>query len=790
MKLFLLAIVFLAGGAFAAIPSTSLEWYKPDKFSFTGASAKWSEGGKDYGATIDREGDILWYKKPHDKNLQSALEYALTAYANTQWNLDMIKTLGENLHKVFSTDGITITGKTPDGSIGSYTIKFSSGIGNSNTIQAESNRMNWNLADESSLHLKKGNKIEIKGWSSAYNNGSIFDMPGADLVCRTTAGIKYGKFGGIDKSSLNLDSKGKLQISGWEKGPSQDYLSFWEQKSGQIMMRDPTKPSDGPAFVSFYGVDTNIFNVNGDKKLQLKNFGNPSASSPTSSLSDELASDSDKKPMILARAINGNLNYLKLGKLKQLRGDGASIAVISGSGDKAEDSLSLYDFSSASDETFAMKKNNKLSWLTLNDIIDYASLSRAPRADGSMRVEVNGFSSASAGTIPYKSGDSIGWKGIGDMVDNRSIALNPNGKIAIKGWNPNYSGKVPLLLANMGGVPNWIELAAATGGCACTNKWENLLSYMTDGKNNSADLSFTYDSIEKMLKEKYGFVYSTTPADLHFSKEGDTMTASFNAPGNWADDTTIEVKDGKYQIKNFANATACSAELSTMLKNPTSSDAVKHYFLAKEISSGNLHYVSIGKEALGGDMKIDGASIETNSASRISIAGFEGAADGKVLSKSGGSIAWIDVAGGAPVDDASITTNTTHGAMASGNASIYGFADAPSGTVPIVYNKKLVWGCPGNFALYVIKNDSGIRYKIDSGNYIKARASYNISGIEIGNSNCYVYLEMSFASNSASLKTGSSVPANDYQTTYIPLYQITSGSIKDYRNAPHIQVWE
>ena len=736
MKLFILAIVFIAGGAFAAIPSTSSEWYTPSKYSFTGIDAKWNEQGFEVGAEIDKNGNVTWSAEHPDKDVTHALEYALKAFAETTFNKDRIETLGENLNKVFSTDGITISGITPDGSAGSYTIRFKSGVGNSSTIQAESSHMGWNLADEYSLHMKKGNKIEIMGWSSAKNNGSIFDMPGADLVCRTTAGIKYGKFGGIDKSSLNLDSKGKLQIKGWEKGYSQGALPFWEQNGGQIMMRDPTDPSAGPAFVRFYGVDTNILNVNIEKRLQLKNFDNPSASSPTSSLSDELSSDSDNKPMILARAINGNLNYLKMGKMKQLRGDGASIAVFSGSGDKEEDSLSLYDFNAATDESFAMKKNNKLSWLTLNDIIDYASLSRAPRADGSMRIEMNGFSSASAGTIPYKSGDSIGWKGTSDMIDNRSIALNPDGKIAINGWNPNYSGKVPLVLANMGGAPNWIELAAATGGCACTNKWESLLSYMTDGKNNSSDLTFTYDSIEKMLKEKYGFVYSTTPADLHFANEGDTITASFNAPGNWADDTTIEVKDGKYQIKNFAGATACSAELSTMLKNPTSSDAVNHYFLAKEKSTGQLHYVSIGKETLGGDIPVDNVSIVSNSASCISIAGFENAADGTIPTKSGGSIAWIDApksigADGATIEEKDGTDNNKV-------LGIKGFVGASNGSILLKdENGNLAWGGTSSVTNRILAG-AGINITDNGGGAItisapewKDPAASNVATIEV-----------------------------------------------------------
>ena len=48
--------------------------------------------------------------------------------------------------------------------------------------------------------------------------------------------------------------------------------------------------------------------------------------------------------------------------------------------------------------------------------------------------------------------------------------------------------------------------------------------------------------------------------------------------------------------------------------------------------------------------------------------------------------------GGLEVDDASITTNTEHGAVTSGLASIYGFANASTDTVPFKNNENnIVW---------------------------------------------------------------------------------------------------
>lgn len=56
-------------------------------------------------------------------------------------------------------------------------------------------------------------------------------------------------------------------------------------------------------------------------------------------------------------------------------------------------------------------------------------------------------------------------------------------------------------------------------------------------------------------------------------------------------------------------------------------------------------------------------------------------ADGKTIMVTNGY--YVAVGGsGAPVDNASITTNTTYGAVANGNASVYGFSTAGQGSVP------------------------------------------------------------------------------------------------------------
>lgn len=163
------------------------------------------------------------------------------------------------------------------------------------------------------------------------------------------------------------------------------------------------------------------------------------------------------------------------------------------------------------------------------------------------------------------------------------------------------------------------------------------------------------------------------------------------------------------------------------------------------------------------------------------------------------SVHWVGIddiiaGGGAPVDDASITTNTAHGAVTSGNASIYGFADAPYGTTPIVSNvnghKALRWGTLGSFGLTATKNGTGWTYSIKTGYFVKARTMSTASGITVSTTG-YVYLKVPLGSGSASLVVESSYKSSDSSYTYILLYycDVNSG-VTDYRGAPHIQVWE
>ena len=207
-------------------------------------------------------------------------------------------------------------------------------------------------------------------------------------------------------------------------------------------------------------------------------------------------------------------------------------------------------------------------------------------------------------------------------------------------------------------------------------------------------------------------------------------------------------------VSGFASGGNCSAKLNRMLSDPSdTSNRSAHQFMARYSNGGtpSVHWVSIDD---------------------------------------------VIASGGAPVDDASITTNTTHGAVTSGNASIYGFADAPAGTTPIVANvdgqKVLRWGLTGNFGLYATKSGAGWTYTVYAGYYIRARTATWVSSDLTVSSSGWVYLKVPMGSGSAVLEhSASSVPSSSSTYTYIPLYYLnTSVGVTDYRCHPHIQAWE
>lgn len=503
--------------------------------------------------------------------------------------------------------------------------------------------------------------------------------------------------------------------------------------------------------------------------------------------------------------------------------DGSSITTNSEDGASSSGVASLYGWSNASAEDFPRRgSDGHLEWKSPGDLVDGASIAWA-EVDGGKKFEVRNAHAYAGHHSRHYFGTSndktaaLGWHELPNVTTNRvegdniTIASTVDAQdpglklLGLKGWNKGWGGD-PLFVVNAGGAVGYIPLPALTNlaACACTNKWNAMLDWIADGELNGEDgITFTDSTLDQYLYGTLGYIYSTTPDNLHFDNDGEQIEASFTAPSNWADGDSMELtSEGAYQVAGWADASACDASVSAMLSQPSGSDATTHLFLAKKTDTGALHYVSIGDGVKAG-AEVDDTTITTNashgavSSGSASIYGWSSAANDTYLSKNeSGNLEWRQiVAGGAPVDDVSITTNTTHGAVAMGQASLYGFADAPVGTIPKIINdngtNKLGWGTIGNFALTATKSNGSWTYTISGGYITRAREQDYISGTTISTTG-YVYLKVPLGTGSSpSIVVESSQKYSNSTDTYICLYYCNvSGSVADYRGAPHIQVWE
>ena len=368
----------------------------------------------------------------------------------------------------------------------------------------------------------------------------------------------------------------------------------------------------------------------------------------------------DNYELVVRNGSHG-LNYVQLGTLKTGGApvDDCSITTNTTNGAELQGYASLYGWRGADDETLARKgADGYLEWIGSEELLDGLSLSTTD-VDGKNAIEIKDthrYAGKHAkhyfGTGADKGG-SLGWHELPNVTtnvvtgDGATIASNPNipgvtpdegtKYLGLHGWNYGYGGIDPLFLVNMGGALDYLPFPAMTNAaCACTNKWDSLAEWIENCEVGDDGLTFSDPTFDTYLYNTLGYIYSTTPANLHFDNEGDGIIASFAAPNNWADDASLDVNDlGEYQIKGFADASSCNASLVDMLSDTGTADANSHLFLAKKIDTGELHYVQVG--------------------------------DGMLT-------------GGAPVDDTTITTNAAHGAVSSGVASIYGWHTAGNDT--------------------------------------------------------------------------------------------------------------
>ena len=655
----------LALHAPAAIPTSAEGWYTPSEFAVEtqmGLYIVIDEDGVERTTyiTIDESGSIKNSGDAESMDTLDALNLAARKSAEAlvlaKRNKERIETIGENLNAIGLSTGIEVTATDPNGGTHSYTMGFSGGslqktVNDSGKISVADPSRAYNHADERTLHWNADNKVELYGSDSAASSYSEWwNDYGFFVPClKGTGALAWRKYGGFDDTALASWKNGDrtvLTLKGWHDGSAECATTL-----EKILTDDDGGDREAHAVLTRYTTET------GGVEFHYVPFG------------DRLESG--------GAAV-----------------DGFSVSTNLTDGATEQGVASLYGWSSQGDYAIPYKYGGRLFWRTPDQWADESSLDWHTDGNGNAHLEVMGASTYAGahsrhyfGTSADKSA-ALGWHELPNVTTNAvrgdeiTISSNPSvpgytppadgGEklFGLRGWNYGYSGD-PLFLANVGGGIAYIPLPSITNlaACACTGKWASATAWIGNDAKVSDDggLELPGDTLDAYLSQTLGYLYSTTPDNLHFNNENGGLTASFNAPTNWADGKSLEAKDGAYQIKDFASASACAASLSSMLSNPSASDAATHLVLAKKTDSGELHYVKIG--------------------------------DG--------------VTGGAPVDDATITTNAANGAASAGVASLYGWATADEGSTPVRRGDALSWESAGTPAdgvsLVEVENTDGTK---------------------------------------------------------------------------------
>ena len=378
--------------------------------------------------------------------------------------------------------------------------------------------------------------------------------------------------------------------------------------------------------------------------------------------------------------------------------DGSSITTNSEDGASSSGVASLYGWSNASAEDFPRElvDGTSLAWATVDggkvfevkDAHVYAGQhSRHYFGTSNDKTAALGWHELPNVTTNRVEGDGIT---IASTVDDQDPGLK---RLGLLGWNKGWGGD-PLFVVNAGGSIGYIPLPALTNlaACACSNKWTRTLEWIGDGEVGDDGLTFESADLDHYLYGTLGYIYSTTPDNLYFDNDGEQIEASFTAPSNWADGDSVELtSEGAYQVAGWADASACAASMSAMLSSPEGSDATTHLLLAKKTDTGELHYVAIGDGVKSG-AEVDDTTITTNTAhgavtmGEASIYGWSGAANDTYLSKNeGGNLEWRKVDPVPGVDDASIVTNTAK------QLTLRGYAAAENNAVPMKTAQGLSW---------------------------------------------------------------------------------------------------
>lgn len=558
--------------------------------------------------------------------------------------------------------------------------------------------------------LTSDGKVNLKGVSAGEDDLRVMTVSAGD----SGAAITSSSISSMLDAPLDMEDQ-KITVSGWKNAtPSAGDTLAQRLTGGAGQVNNPaqspsllTRTASGG--VAYMAIGTLGGGISVDGESIRTNAQN------VASLAGYESADADMVPF---KGADG-LEWRELAD--GVPADGKSITTNTTDGAITSGEASLRGYATASDWAIPYKhgegSGGTLDWKTPDEWCG-VSLAWGDDGSGNKKLDVVGANDYAGKHSKHYFGTSndktatLGWHELPNVTTNRvegdeaTIASTVDEqdpglkRLGLRGWNYQYGGD-PLFVVNAGGSIGYIPLPALTNlaACACTQKWENAVAWIGGDAALDEDggLTLPDDSLDEYLYNTLGYIYSTTPGNLHFDNDGEQIQASFTAPENWADGDSVELTDeGAYQVAGWAGASACAASMSAMLSQPTGSDATTHLLLAKKTDTGELHYVSIG-DGIQSGAAVDDTTITTNTAhgattqGEASIYGWANAANDTYLSKNaGGNLEWRAVPGGTP-DEASITTNATAGAVTGGAMSILGFASAQDGTTPVKQNNSIVW---------------------------------------------------------------------------------------------------
>ena len=673
----------LATGAYGAIPTKEENWYTPEKFSIDKVDGTLEFMVFDkYGnvdtvrlpVKVDEDGQIFAEgDESSEYEVFDTISYrALQAFVLAKRNKERIETLGKNLHNLGLADGIDIVGTDPNGKEHRYTMSFTAKKGIRDSLSDGSRpeltdpSKSWNMADERTLHWRTDNKMELLGADAATSstdewwNDYGFSVP----FLKETGALGWKKYGGWHPSvfgTMTNDGRTMLTLAGWTGG-----------HECKTYMKDILTEKSGDNRANHY---------------VLTRYGTGS---------------------------NAVFHYVPFGDRLELENgspvDGYSITTNLSDGASTQGEASLYGWGIAEPGDIPLKGESGLEWSNPGNMVDGSSLAAVEAGDGTVWEVKDAHVYATTANHYFGTGlgdyASLGWHELPNVTTNMvtgdelTVTCTVDSQVpdikrlGLRGWNPNWMGP-PAFMVNVGGRLDYMLLSSLTNmtACTCTQKWDEVLSWIDGGAAIGEDggLELPGYSIDDYLINTFGFVWSAVPDDLYFENSNPTnIQASFDAPVNWADGTSLEVADGKYQIIGFPNGRSCKADISSMLADPESTDAQSHKLLAwykpNADTPASLHFLPMG-EGVGA---VDDITITTNTnhgAVENGVAtlyGWTTASNGTYLAKTeDGSLAWqkIEVTAG----DGSLTN------ISANVLAITGFAVAQPGSIPVKTDNGLEW---------------------------------------------------------------------------------------------------